>query len=407
MIKMPLEQIVQRITESKGISEAEVQAKIDQKLKQLSGLISKEGAAHIIANELGVKLFETSGKMQIKNVCAGMRNVDVVGKVIDKYEVREFESSRGPGKVGSLLMGDETGIIRVVFWNDQAAKLEMINNDDVLKLQSGYVRENNNRIEIQLNDRSKVMINPPGEKVESVKSRNEASGRKSIKDLSDQDQNVEILATVVQVFDPRFFEVCPECGKRARPKEGGFFCDTHQQVDPDYSYVMNAFLDDGTENIRAVFFRNQAERLCSLSQDEFLGLKDMPSSFEKIKTDLLGNIIKAVGRVTRNQMFDRFEFIVNRVESEVDPKEELKMMGHEPKQNEGSVSEDSAASSIQGSQAKPANSQPETSGDSKTSAKPSDSIETETIEETVSEAQSEDSEGELKGNPKEPNPSLE
>ena len=50
MIQMPLQDIINKITEKAGITEEEVNEKIKQKLEQLSGLISKEGAAHIIAN---------------------------------------------------------------------------------------------------------------------------------------------------------------------------------------------------------------------------------------------------------------------------------------------------------------------------------------------------------------------
>ena len=64
MLKIPLENIIEKIKQNTSLSEADINAKIDDKLKQLSGLISKEGAAHIIANELGVKLFEeVSGKL--------------------------------------------------------------------------------------------------------------------------------------------------------------------------------------------------------------------------------------------------------------------------------------------------------------------------------------------------------
>ena len=67
MIKIPYNDIVQKISETANISSEEIETKVNAKLKQLSGLISKEGAAHIIANELGVKLFEnTSGKLKIK-----------------------------------------------------------------------------------------------------------------------------------------------------------------------------------------------------------------------------------------------------------------------------------------------------------------------------------------------------
>ena len=54
MIDIPRAEIVTKIKEAKGLSEDEINAKIQEKLTQLAGLISEDGAAHIIANELGV-----------------------------------------------------------------------------------------------------------------------------------------------------------------------------------------------------------------------------------------------------------------------------------------------------------------------------------------------------------------
>ena len=56
MIQLPYEKLVEKIVENGNISENEVAEKIRKKMDSLSGLISKEGAAHILANELGVKL---------------------------------------------------------------------------------------------------------------------------------------------------------------------------------------------------------------------------------------------------------------------------------------------------------------------------------------------------------------
>ena len=69
MFKLPLPDIIQKIKIGSGISDEDINQKIDVKMQQLSGLISKEGAAHIVANELGIKLFEqTSGILKIKNI---------------------------------------------------------------------------------------------------------------------------------------------------------------------------------------------------------------------------------------------------------------------------------------------------------------------------------------------------
>src|SRR3990167_1957944 len=125
MIKIPYEQIIEKIKNEANISESEIEEKINEKMKQLSGLISKEGAAHIVANEVGIKLFEAfSGKLQIKNILAGLRNVETVGKVLQTYELREFTTNERQGKVASMVIGDETGTIRVVLWGSQADRSE-------------------------------------------------------------------------------------------------------------------------------------------------------------------------------------------------------------------------------------------------------------------------------------------
>lgn len=328
MIKLPFEDIVIKIKEKAGISEDEIKSKVDEKLKQLSGLVSKEGAAHIVANELGVKLFEAvSGKLQIGNILAGMRDVETLGKVQQVFGINEFQRKDGtPGKVCSSVVGDETGTIRIVGWGTQADNVAKIKEGDIAKIVGGYVRENQGRKEVHLNDRSKLILNPPGETVGEVKvteEKRQPASRKSIKDLQENDQNVEVLGTVVQVFDLKFFEVCPKCSKRARLRDNAFFCEGHGSVTPDYSYVTNLFLDDGTENIRAVFFRNQLEKLLGMTKDQIMQYKENPESFEKAKSDLLGNQVKVVGRVIKNDMFNRLELMTQLVFPNPDPKEEL------------------------------------------------------------------------------------
>src|SRR3989338_3088799 len=121
MIKIPYEEILLKINEKTQMQVSEIEDRVEKKMKQLSGLISKEGAAHIVANELGVKVFEPlSGKLQIKNILTGMRDVETVGKVLQVSDAREFLRGDAVSKVASMLIGDETGTIRVVMWGTQA-----------------------------------------------------------------------------------------------------------------------------------------------------------------------------------------------------------------------------------------------------------------------------------------------
>ncbi len=134
--------------------------------------------------------------------------------------------------------------------------------------------------------------------------------------------NVELMGTVVQSFEPRFFEVDPTSGKRIKAEDGVFKNVNGEIVTPDYSYVMNAVLDDGTETVRTVFFRQQVEQLLGKSREEVLSFKDNLPAFESTKTELLGKQILISGRATKNTMFDRIEFVANNVSSP-DPKVEI------------------------------------------------------------------------------------
>lgn len=325
MIKIPYEQIIERIKEKSGLSEEEIKKRIDAKLEQLSGLVSREGAAHIVANELGIRLFEqVSGKLQIKNILSGMRDVETVGKVLRIYDAKVFKVENREGKVGSFILGDETGTIRVVLWNNQADNLRKIAEGSTVKIVGGYVKERINGVEVHINDRAKIIINPEGETVNvAVTDR-----RKKIAELSENDSEAEIVATIVQLFDPRFFETCPTCGKRANYKEDGFFCEQHGKVAPNYSYVLNAFVDDGSDNMRAVFFRQGCQQLLGKTDAEMLVYKDDPALFEQVKVDLLGNQFRIAGRIAKNIMFDRIEMIAQQV-SKVNVGQEIQRLEKE------------------------------------------------------------------------------
>jgi len=328
MIKMPLAEIIEKIKEEGNVSEEVINQKIEDKMKQLSGLISKEGAAHIIANEYGVNLFtQVSGKLQIKNILVGMRDVETVGKAQQVSQVNEFQRKDGSkGKVASFLLADETGSVRIALWGAQADIAPQIKEGNVVKILGGYVRENRGTKEVHINENSKVILNPKDETVGEVKV---ISNRKSIKDLAEADNDAEIFGTIVQVFEPRFFEICPQCGKRARQKDNSFFCEVHNVVEPSHSYVLTLFMDDGTESIRTVFFRNQLNNLLNKSPEEILAYKEDIQKFDEIKKGLVGNQIKIVGRVKKNEMFNRLEFTAQRVFPNPDPGEEIKRLKDE------------------------------------------------------------------------------
>ena len=206
---------------------------------------------------------------------------------------------------------------------DNAANL---GQNFVVKILGGYVRDNSGRKEIHLNDKSQLILNPKGETINEIAVEAKRGSRKEIKELQENDNDIELLGTIVQAFDIKYYEICPRCGKRAKPTASLFECAEHGSVIPSYAYVLNAVLDDGTETIRCVFFRNQLERLLNLNQEQLLKFKSEPADFEAVKNNLLGTIVKLNGRANKNSMFNRLEFVVSGVDTNPNPEEELKRL---------------------------------------------------------------------------------
>lgn len=307
MFKIPLADLKQKLLQSGKITSEALEVKIKQKINELSGLISEEGAAHIIANELGVPLVNPEGKLKIKELYPGMRNIHAVGKVIRKFELRSFQKGELTGKVASLQLGDESGTVRLVLWHEQTTVFPQITEGDIVAIRSGMVKENNMGYkEIHLNERASLTINPPGETVETVRE-SFTTQRKKITELQGGETNIEVFGTIIQVFDPYFFSVCPQCNKRVTERDGGSSCPEHGNVTAASSYVTNVVLDDGSGYIRTVFWKNQTNNLVRRGEDSMALYRTNPQAFDDVKTDLLGEQIKVIGRVLRNTLFDRLE----------------------------------------------------------------------------------------------------
>lgn len=322
MISVPYGAMLEKIQEKTGLAVGEIEGKIQDKMNQLAGLVSREGAAHIIANEHGVKLFdEETGRLKIQSLLPGMRNVEITGRVRDIFEARAFQSGTRTGNVGSFVLGDETGTIRIVLWGSQTDRLKELEKGMVVKVQFAYVKDNLGRKEVHLRDNSNIILNPPDEVVGQIQ---EAGARKTISALTEQDDSVEVAGIIVQAFDPKFFEVCPHCNRKVKQQNTDRLCDTHGPVVPALSYVANTVLDDGTATMRTVFFSNQLQRLAGKSHEELQAL-NQPGAFETIQQEIVGKTIKLVGRVKKNTVMDRLEFVANRV-FDLDPREEIERL---------------------------------------------------------------------------------
>ncbi len=208
---MELEEIITKIVGETEMGEEEVQARIEEKQKELGGLVTPVGAAHIIAKEAGINLLEGYSKekdLKIENIISGMGSVDITGRVMRIFPVREFEKKdKSRGRVASLVLADETGSVRVVFWDNRADLLEegKIQEGDVLRIRKAYTRENiNGDPEVHLGMRARIVINPAD--VHSDEIPMPEGGRKKIKELTEGMGSVDVVAKVMRIYDVREFE---------------------------------------------------------------------------------------------------------------------------------------------------------------------------------------------------------
>ena len=110
------EKVLEKIARASGLSKEEIGEKVKAKRAKLSELISYEGAAQIVAAELGIN-FENE-KLKINELLPGMRKVNVVGKIIDLFPVRTFKSKKGEeSKVVNFVLADDTSNIKIVLWD--------------------------------------------------------------------------------------------------------------------------------------------------------------------------------------------------------------------------------------------------------------------------------------------------
>ena len=299
MIQGNYEKVLKVLSSASGLTISELEQKVEEKRSKLAGLISKEGAAQVIAAELGVSFDDE--KLKIEDLEPGMKKVNLVGKVIDLSPIRTFMRNDKEGKVVNLTVADETSNIRIVLWDihhiDLVEKGE-ITKDKVIEILNGNMRDN----EVHLGSFSELKVSK--EVLEDVKTE-KIIKEKNIVNFRITD-NVSSRAFIVQAFEPRFFYVCPECKKKAIVEGEGYSCGEHGKIAAERRALINLVLDDGTETIRAVLFHEQLPKIGLTELENIEALIDQRQA-------LIGKELIFSGNVRNNKFFNNTEFVVDDV----------------------------------------------------------------------------------------------
>jgi replication factor A1 len=129
------------------VTEEEFREAVEQKVEQMGGLADEETAAMLIAHEL-----EDHEVSTIADIEPGREEVKFLAKVVSVGEMRTFErEEEDEGRVVNVEAADESGTVRLAFWDQQAAAVAdgTLERGQVLRVK-GRPKEGYNGLEVSV-----------------------------------------------------------------------------------------------------------------------------------------------------------------------------------------------------------------------------------------------------------------
>jgi replication factor A1 len=129
--------------------------RVAEKVEQMGGLADEETAAMLVAHELE----ESGGEVEgVADVAPGMDEARFVAKVVSVGEVNTFERDGDDpdGRVANVEVADETGRIRIAFWDEMAGAVAdgELEVGDVVRV-AGRPQEGYSGVEVNV-DRAEI-----------------------------------------------------------------------------------------------------------------------------------------------------------------------------------------------------------------------------------------------------------
>ena len=227
------------------ISKEDFLQRVQDKVESMGGLCDAPMAAMLVANELG---FSDVGRDSVKigNITAESGPVNFIARVISIFDTKEFTRNDGTiGRVGNIIVGDETGKIKVTLWDNMAdlIKTEKVKVGQTLQI-SGYAKQGYSGIEVNVGNNG--VLAESEEEIDVV-----ASTRK-IKDIKDGMGDLNLTGKVLEISEVRTF----------------------QRKDGNSGKVGNLLLGDATGTLRVTLWDDKTEFLNQIEYGDTVELVD-------------------------------------------------------------------------------------------------------------------------------------
>ncbi len=271
---MELDDIAKKVEAAQGVSRESFIKMVEKKKIELEGLVSDVGAAHIVANEMGVQTLPKPKEPSISELKPGPLN-SITIDVRSAFPPREFTTKEGrKGTVANIIVEDETGSTRLVLWGSHSKLAGEIGQGARIRVVNTFVKEGMNGLEIHAGNRTRINI--------IEKSQAPAQADTVGLDQIGEGKIVMTKATVRKILAQRSFWRCKvrECGFR------GEECPEHGKCEE--VPVVTAILDDGLREVRGVFFADRAGLAIPGNEMYFIG--------KAKKNDFRGDLERSVFR---------------------------------------------------------------------------------------------------------------
>ncbi|MEE8323785.1 MAG: hypothetical protein V3R57_09215 [Candidatus Bathyarchaeia archaeon] len=214
-----------------------------------------------------------------------MNDVDILGRIIEVGQIREFERrSGGVGRVGSLYVMDETGSTRVTLWDAKADVLDEVSLDDVILVEGGYTREGlGGVVELNLGSMSTLTVNPEREEVQSLP--HFSSNAIAIGELNVGMRSIIVEGDVME--DPEVRDVTTRDGAEIR--------------------LASLRIRDESGEIGVTLWRDLAEKVDGLTAGSRLRIKNA-----YVKMGFFGDLELSSGRTTELELLSEGEVTPDR-----------------------------------------------------------------------------------------------
>ncbi len=207
-MQLTSEQIYSIIKTQSGLSDDELNQKLEEIKDKYQGLLSDVGANILLSKQLGVNLdlkSKTSSITKISEINPSIDSVSLYARIKSIPPVKKYKTKDGTeGKIQSLYLSDETGLIKLNLWQDKAELIpeQGFEKNDLVLIKDAAVNQYNEKIELSLRQGGQIIKDPEGINVTKLK--------ETILKISEINENpgqpIDVIGRITNIYPIKTFK---------------------------------------------------------------------------------------------------------------------------------------------------------------------------------------------------------